>query len=95
MDLRARAYLDLLLGQDSRPGQDTVGGPEGTGTDGPGDNGPGSVPAGFAGRINLTIPLATLLGLAERPGGIPGIGPIDPALARDLADAAAANPKTT
>ncbi len=53
------------------------------------------MPAGFAGRITLTIPLATLLGLADRPAEIPGIGPIDPALARDLANAAAANPKTT
>jgi hypothetical protein len=53
------------------------------------------VPAGFAGRINLTIPLATLAGLAERPGEIPGIGPIDPGLARDLAHAAAQNPRTT
>ena len=53
------------------------------------------MPAGFAGRINLTVPLATLLGLADRPGEIPGIGPIDPWLARDLARAAAGNPKTT
>ena len=37
-----------------------------------------AAPAGFAGRINLTIPLATLLGLADRPAGIGGIGPIDP-----------------
>ena len=53
------------------------------------------VPAGFAGRITLTIPLATLLGLADRPAEIPGIGPVDPDLARDLAHAAACNPKTT
>ena len=53
------------------------------------------VPAGFAGRITLTVPLATLLDLADRPAEIPGIGPIDPWLARDLARAAAANPKTT
>ena len=125
--LRARAYLDLLLGKDSRPGQDTTGGqdggePDDAGGGGPGgggpqdprgDGGPGpagpdnpagppvggpaasAAPAGFAGRINLTIPLATLLGLADRPAEIGGIGPIDPALARDLAGAAAANPKTT
>jgi hypothetical protein len=166
--LRARAYLDLLLGKDSRPatppappatGQDNTngepgsenrepssggepggggkdsepgsggengepgsggengencsggengenGGPDGPcgdGPDGPGDGGspapdpdePGIppttsvLPAGFAGRINLTVPLATLLDLAERPGEISGLGPIDPALARDL------NPATT
>jgi hypothetical protein len=45
--------------------------------------------------VNLTVPLATLLGLAGRPGEIPGIGPIDPGLARDLAAAAARNVKTT
>ena len=88
--LRARAYLDLLLGKDSRPGQDAAGGQDAA-------VGPqaSAMPAGFAGRINLTTPLATLLGLADRPGEIPGIGPIDPWLARDLARAAAGHPKTT
>ena len=52
-------------------------------------------PAGFAGRLHLTVPLVTLLELADRPGQIPGLGPVDPWLARDLARAAAANPKTT
>ena len=51
--------------------------------------------SGFAGRLHLTVPLVTLLGLADRPGEIPGLGPVDPWLARDLARAAAANPKTT
>jgi hypothetical protein len=81
--LRARAYLDLLLGRDSRPGQPSTDGANGT------------VPAGFAAKVNLTIPLTTLLELADRPGEIPGIGPIDTWLARDLATAAAANPKTS
>jgi hypothetical protein len=149
-ELRARAYLDLLLGADSRPGppagtgQDgrpgtgdggedgpcDPGGPEGgeperaapgrsggpgdttAAPGGPGDTtaapgGPGDttaapggprtgvILAGFAGRITLTIPLATLLGLADRPGEMPGLGPVDPWLARDLANAAAGNPKTT
>ena len=53
------------------------------------------MPAGFAGRVNLIVPLTTLLDLADRPGEIPGIGPVDPWLARDLAQAAARNPKTT
>jgi hypothetical protein len=53
------------------------------------------MPGGFAARVNLTLPLATALGLAERPGTMPGIGPIDPALARDLAAAAARNPAST
>ena len=53
------------------------------------------IPAGFAGKINLTVPAITLLDLADRPGEIKGVGPVDPDLARDLAAAAAANPKTT
>jgi hypothetical protein len=100
--LRARAYLDILLGTDSRPAQgrpnsttspaDRLDGPEA-----PGPGGPlaGQVPPGFAGSVNLTIPLATMLGLANRPGQIGGIGPIDPDLARDLASAAARSPRST
>src|SRR5436190_20928622 len=64
--LRARAYLDLLLGQDSRPGQDGAANPAG----------------GSAGRFTVTVPLATLAGLADRPGEVAGLGPIDPWLAR-------------
>ncbi len=60
----------------------------------PGHSG-AAAPGGFAGRVTLTVPLATAAGLADRPGEIPGIGPIDPWLARDLAVAAARNPKTT
>jgi hypothetical protein len=52
------------------------------------------LPAGFAGHLHLTTPPTTLLNLAERPGEIAGLGPVDPALARDLAGAAALNPKT-
>ena len=55
----------------------------------------GPAPAGFAARVTLTVPLATLAGLADRPGELGGLGPVDPWLARDLAAAAAANPKTT
>jgi hypothetical protein len=85
--LRARAYLDLLLGQDSRP--------RGTGPAGsePGPRRPAA--AGFAGRATLTVPLPTLTGLADHPGELGSLGPVDPWLARDLARAAAASPKTT
>ncbi|HEY1319765.1 MAG TPA: DUF222 domain-containing protein, partial [Streptosporangiaceae bacterium] len=78
-ELRARAFLDLLLGKDSRPDKAAAD---------------GAGPAAFVATINLTIPLATLLGLADRPGEIPGIGPIDPWLARDLARSATSHPKT-
>jgi Domain of unknown function (DUF222) len=97
-ELRARAYLDLLLNKDSRPRRDNAdGGGEG-GSGGPAPAaGPagGAIPAGFAGRVTLTVPLATLGGLADRPGELSGLGPVDPWLARDLARAAAQNPKTT
>jgi hypothetical protein len=112
-ELRARAFLDLLLGKDSRPRRDTSGGGDGGGS-GPGGSGPGGsgsggpdIPpppagpphgaagGGFAGRVTLTVPLATVTGRADRPGELAGIGPVDPWLARDLARAAARNPKTT
>jgi len=86
-ELRARAYLDLLLGQDSRPaGFRPAGSRAGQ---------PGAIPAGFASRVTLTVPLVTLTRLAGRPGELSGLGPVDPWLARDLAGAAARNPKTT
>ena len=143
--LRARAFLDILLGIDSRPlgtrtgndpaqdsapgedgtpghdgeprqdrvgqdsglGQDSGSGPDASsGPDGgsgprglrmPAPAGPlaGVIPPGFAGRANLTIPLATLLHLADRPGEMTGIGPLDPDLARDLAAAAARTARST
>ena len=80
-ELRARAYLDLLLGTDSRPRADGPG-EGGSGPPDPSGRGTplatGALPAGFAGKINLTIPLATLLGLAERPGEIPAWVPSTP-----------------
>jgi Domain of unknown function (DUF222) len=115
--LRARAFLDILLGMDSRPvggrtdgtspapapapGTGTGAGPApGPGT-GPGlapaPGGPlaGMIPPGFAGQVTLTVPEATVTGRADRPGELGGIGPVDPDLARDLATAAARNPRST
>jgi hypothetical protein len=96
-ELRARAYLDLLLDIDSRHA--TPAGPEAEEGGGPPppqtSPGSGVIPAGFTGRNHLTVPLATLLELADRPGEIPGLGPVDPWLARDLARTSAASPKTT
>lgn len=79
------------------------GGGGGPGGRGPGP-GPGSPAPGLgvraAGRAlqqrppDLAVPMRTLLGLAERPGEIQGLGPVDPALARRLAAAAAASPRT-
>ena len=98
-ELRARAYLDLLLDTDSRPATpDSPAAPDGpaaeeggspppTGPARPGPAGPagsftppgsGVIPAGFTGRTHLTVPLATLLDLADRPAEIPGLGPRRP-----------------
>ena len=89
-------------GTDGGPGSGGTGGrgprgprPGGAGTPGGGAAAAGQVPAGFAARVNLTIPLATLLGLAERPGMLSRTGAADPALARDLAAAAARSPRST
>jgi hypothetical protein len=93
-ELRARAYLDLLLGKDSRPAGSPR--PAGSRPGTPGQPGPvGPVPGGFASRVTLTAPLATLSRLAGRPGELAGLGPVDPWLTRDLATAAARNPRTT
>ncbi len=133
--LRARAFLDILLGIDSSPhphdatgttstpGQSSQPGHGGPGQNGePGQHGPGQggvpgphegggcgpeevpvpagpltgvIPPGFAGRVNMTIPALTLLDLADRPGEMAGIGPVDPDLARDLAAAAARTTRST
>ncbi len=119
--LRARAFLDILLGMDSRPpGGKPDGGdasrdpaqrhaPARTGAPDPAETraaaqdpvppagGPlaGVIPPGFAGHVTLTIPAATLTDRADRPAELAGIGPVDPDLARELAAAAARNPRST
>jgi hypothetical protein len=42
--------------------------------------------AAQVGKVNLVIPIATWLGLADVPAEVPGFGPILAAIARDLAD---------
>jgi len=46
----------------------------------------------MTGSVNLTVPLAALLGLTGSPGEVAGFGPITASSARDLAAMAAANP---
>ena len=99
-ELRARAFLDLVLGKDSRPrdpeAADTTGRDGSAGAGPAPDTGPaGGAAGGFAGRVTLTVPLGTAAGLADRPGELAGLGPVDPWLARDLLRAAARNPATT
>ena len=93
--LRARAYLDILLGMDSRPlgsrADGTPGDPAGPRTPAPAGPLVGVIPPGFVGQVNLTVPATTVLDLASRLGELGGVGSIDPDLARDLAEAAARN----
>jgi hypothetical protein len=94
---------------DGGPGTGGPGGSGGPGDDGggPGSGGPGGSggrgprpgvpPTGRSPErrpADLIVPLATLLGLTERPGEIHGFGLLDPTLARELAAAAAASPRT-
>jgi Domain of unknown function (DUF222) len=99
-ELRARAYLDALLDRGStltRPPSPATPRP-----DNPLDSAPatGSRPPVSAvgprlpALINLTVPLATHLGLADKPGLAAGFGPIDGPLARHLTRLAASDPRT-
>ena len=81
-------------GDDDEP--DEGGGPDVGGGGDPRPGGPGAGP-GHALQLcppDLIVPLATLLGLAERPGEIQGFGLVDPTLARELAAAAIASART-
>ena len=68
----------------------------GTGSDGPatGPWPPAGPPGGLAARINVTVPLSTLLGTSGTPGEVAAFGPVDPELARELARAAGMHPAT-
>ncbi|HEY0717936.1 MAG TPA: DUF222 domain-containing protein [Streptosporangiaceae bacterium] len=80
--LRARAFLDLALGVDSRP-IDQGGGKD-------------AAPArGTSANVNLTVPAATASGREDRPGEAAGFGAVDPELARQLVRNAAADPRST
>jgi hypothetical protein len=106
--LRAQVYLALLTGQPltALTGRGTTLGDRWTGT-GPGGTGPGgSCPGrsghgelgpgmcghGPLGAVNLTMPLATWLGLSDAPGHAAGYGPLDAGDSRDLAARLAGHP---
>ena len=82
-ELRARAYLDTLLGQDSSVSNEPAPSNEPTPS-----NEPAPQPR-LAALVNLTIPLAAVPG---PPGHVAGFGPVDPELARQLTGLAAAHP---
>ncbi len=86
-------------GTGAGPGDGQEGEPGGSTGRGPGHGGQPTVSpvglAGLAATTNLTIPLATLLGLAEHPGEASGLGALDPALARQFAASAVRHPGST
>jgi hypothetical protein len=74
--LRARAYVTLLLGQPVPgpvPGYRTSSLP------------PASTPC-VAGAVNLTMPLSSFLGVSGEPGEVAGFGPVTASGGRALAD---------
>jgi hypothetical protein len=108
-ELRARAYLDFLLGR----GADAEHSGEADATPEPGSQpkaesrrdaatgpsaqpGPAAnqIPAGLAARINLIVPLSTLFGLSDVPGEVAAFGPVDAETTRKLVFAAGAHPAT-
>ena len=90
-ELRARAYLDFLLDRPlPDPSEDSAGAPSGA-LGGPSP----AVPDGLAARINLTVPLTTLLHLTDHAGEAAGFGPLDADLARAIVATASGNPVTS
>jgi hypothetical protein len=89
--LRARVYLALLTG---RPvtGLGTHDPGSGTHDLGACTRGPGSCTHGLGGSVNLTMPLATWLGLSDAPGHAVGYGPLDADDSRALAALLAGHP---
>ena len=81
-ELRARAYLDALLGRDS------------VAPEPPASPTPAPAAGQLASQVNLTASLTTMLGLASDPAEVAGYGPLDPALARQVGWRSAAHPAT-
>ena len=75
----------------SGPGRGPAGGP-----DGPGHGGPPGADAGpsLAALVTITVPWSALTGQSATPAEVGGYGIIDAADARDLAAAAARDPRT-
>jgi Domain of unknown function (DUF222) len=101
--LRAHAYTALLLGQSpagllaqAQPASEAIATELPPPTDdqpsAPAD--PARLPAGLGGSVNVTMPLATLLGGSHEPGEVPGYGLLPASDCRTLATAMTAPGKT-
>jgi hypothetical protein len=92
-DCSCRECDGSCLPPDEDGDEDEDDGPDDGGPDGERGPRPPLASPGPAPRLaDLVLPLATLLGLAERPGEGHGLGPLDPDLCRALAIAAAGSP---
>ena len=54
----------------------------------------GGPPGSLAARMNVTVPLAAILGLSDTPGEVAAFGPVDADVTRDLIRAAGLHPAT-
>jgi hypothetical protein len=88
-ELRARAYLDTLLGQTSSASHEPTPSHQPAPSHGPIPSHEPTPHPRLAALVNLTIPLAAIPG---PPGHVAGFGPVDPSLARQLTGLAAAHP---
>ena len=82
-------------------GRPPAGGPPASGMSPAASDGPGvppwaagGPPGSLAARINVTVPLAALLGLSGTPGEVAAFGPVDADVTRDLIRAAGLHPAT-
>ena len=99
--LRAQVYLALLTGTSVGSlvpaGHGTAGNSTSPGTQGTSASpGTADAPGAFfaTGTVNLTMPLASWLGLSDAPGNVAGFGPLDADDSRAIADALSARTGT-
>ena len=99
--LRAQVYLALLTGTSVGSlvpaGHGIAGNSTGPGTQGTSASpGTADAPGAFfaTGTVNLTMPLASWLGLSDAPGNVAGFGPLDADDSRAIADALSARTGT-
>ena len=84
-EIRADILADLLLtgAPDGHAGSDADGASGGSG----GLSGPGGLGGlgAIRARVQVTVPVLSLIGRSDAPGTLAGVGPIDPDTARELA----------
>ena len=92
--IRQRAALQRAAPRGS--GESPAAGMSPAAGDGPGvpPRAAGGPAGSLAARINVTVPLAAILGLCDTPGEVAAFGPVDADVTRDLIRAAGLHPAT-